>query len=131
MSEQKKKIENRDDAKKLLVSALDDAELDLVAMANEALERSNCICGAKSGVDVTNRQDFSVRVKVTKTCGVGDDDWFTIQAGKTERWSRCVYRKITISLNSPRDSINHSVAVLTNGNAFEVNGGRLRQIYTS
>ncbi len=121
-----KRINTREEAKNIILDSLDNG-LDVTAMANDILARRNCFCGATSGVTVKNLSTTTeYEVSITKTCDYGSDDNFTILSGEQERWSRCVYREITIELFGG-NSLTHTVGALTGSNYFEINAGELVQ----
>lgn len=82
----------------------------------------------RSTLDVHNRDDTAVWVKVSKTLGRGNDGYFRIEAGATERWRRHVGYRVTIKVDYFGDgdddvSLDHVMGISSGGNKFEVNGG--------
>ena len=119
------KKRTREEAKEIILRSLDDEHLDIIKIADDIANNEGCFCGATSGVDVRNDGGRDERVAITKTCGRGRDSYFTIRPNQRERWSRCVYRDITISVDDG-DSADHNVEFSTGGNLHIVVNGRIR-----
>jgi hypothetical protein len=82
----------------------------------------------RSTLDVHNRDDAPVWVKVSKTLGRGHDGYFRIEPGATERWRRHVGRRVTIKIDyfgdgDADESCDHTMGISSADNAFEINGG--------
>ncbi len=82
----------------------------------------------RSTLDVLNRDDVAVWVKVSKTLGRGNDGYFRIEPGATERWRRHVGYRATIKIDYYGDgdadvSYDHKIGISSGENKFEVNGG--------
>ena len=122
-------IETVEEAKEILVKALEKEDLDVLALARDVQLNDDCWCIGTSGVDVKNMDDNSFYdVSVSTTCGVGSDDKFEIESRDTERWSRCVYRIISIKVfehDDEIDSTTHTVGINTGNNKFNIESGRL------
>ena len=91
---------------------------------------------ARSTLDVVNRDGGPIYVKVSKTLGEGQDGYFKIEGGQSERWKRHIGRRVTIVVSYFGDdtieaSVDHDMEVSSGGNKFEMNGGDFHQIYQS
>jgi hypothetical protein len=87
----------------------------------------------RSTLDVHNRDDSAVWVKVSKTLGRGQDGYFRIEPGATERWRRHVGYRVTIKIDYYGDgdadlSYDHKIGISSGENKFEVNGGAFSRV---
>ncbi len=110
-------------AKAQLLKLLEDDQLDVHALSEALMVRSR--------ITVTNKDGGTVWVKVSKACGAGQDGYWGIPPGGSEKWMRCVYHRVTIKAsNIDHDdagifaSVDHTTAVSTNCNDYWIEGGR-------
>lgn len=87
----------------------------------------------RSTLDVRNRDDIPIYVRVSKTLGRGQDGYFKIDPGQSERWARHVGRRVSIDVSLFGDdnidaTISHLMGISSGDNKFEMNGGRFRQV---
>lgn len=87
----------------------------------------------RSTLDVRNRDDAPVYVKVSKPLGRGQDGYFKIDPGQTERWRRHVGYRVTIKIDFFGDgdadhSHDHRMGISSADNKFEINGGQFVQV---
>ena len=108
--------EARREAKKDILKILDDDDFDSVALRNYLLTNVT--------ISVKNKDDGPQNVKISKACGYGDDDYYTIEPEDTEKWSRCVTRRVTIRVE---DGGSLSYITAPGINDFKVDGGEIKR----
>ena len=122
------RVKTREDALKVLVDAMDDETFDMVAYANSVLSGDHCVCVVKSNISIRNSSGVSIRVSISKTCGEGQDRYFTVEPMKWERWSRCVYRVVTITNEIEPgvvDKLQYTVQLGDNNNELHYYEGKI------
>ena len=103
-------------AKEDILKRLESEEFDTVALAN--------MLAFTSRIEVTNLDDHFQEVKISKACTEGSDIYYSIEHGDTEKWSRCVFHRVTIRVNGG-GSYDHTTSPLTKDNRFVVSGGQI------
>jgi hypothetical protein len=83
----------------------------------------------RQNLDIKNLDSETHRVKVSKTLGEGQDGWFDIPSGATERWKRHVGYGVTIVVSrlGSEQSYTHTMGVSAHDNDYNINGGDLER----
>jgi len=110
----------------VLKSFENDDELDLHALSE--------FLSLKSPIEIRNgsTEGIDYYVKISKACGEGQDGYWEIKPGKTERWMRCVYHRVTMKLATFADdagiidSYDHIVKYNGHCNTFDVGSGKFK-----